>query len=201
MSYYSNPSSAIFWGIILIVAGFVFLMHSTQGLDVGELLSNYWPVLIVLLGIYIIIQSRYRRKGEFWSDWGAGDRSYVTDSEHIIQSNTFGDLKVTIDTKDFQSGQLKTVFGDVKADLTNLDIVKGERRLHLSTVFGDIKVNTPKDLPLKIYASSTAGDIKIFDEKRSGFGQTQTFKSPNYDDAEKKLFITISHTFGDTKVW
>jgi len=202
MSHHHSRYQSLCWGIMLITAGVIFLLHTTRGLDIGELISNYWPVFLILLGIYMIIQNRNQFEGDSAFDWGAGgDRSFVTDKENIIQSNTFGDVNVTVDSKDFQSGQIKTAFGDVKVDLTNLDIIEGERRLHLSTVFGDVKVNAPKDLPVKVYVSTTFGDTNIFNEKRSGFSQRHTFKSPNYDTAKKKLFITISQTFVDTKVW
>jgi len=201
MSHHHSRYRSLLWGIMLIAAGVIFLFHTTFGLDIGELISDYWPVFLILIGIYMIIQNRFGSWKESDFDWNVGARRYVTDKENIIQANTFGDAKVTIDTKDFQSGQIKTVFGDVSADLTNLDIIEGERRLHLSTVFGDVKINAPKDLPIKIYVANTAGDIKIFDDKRGGFGQRHTFKSPDYDQAKKKLFITVSQTFGDTKVW
>jgi len=201
MTHHSNRVSAIFWGIALIITGCVILLHTVLGMDIGDMISDYWPLILVIIGGYLILKSHRHRNGISEIGLKAGDRSYVTDHENVIQSNTFGDVNVAIDTKDFQSGQIKTVFGDVKVDLSKLDIVEGERRLYLSAVFGDIKVNVPKDLPLKIYASNTAGDINIFDEKRSGFGQTHTFISPNYNAAKKKLFITISHTFGDTKIW
>lgn len=201
MLHYSGRSGSIFVGLLIIIVGVVLLLHTTQGFDIGDLFADYWPILIIVFGIYLIITSRGHHKIPFDFDWHTGDRSFVTDKENVIQSNTFGDIKVTIDTKDFQGGQIRTVFGDVKVDLTNLDISSGERKLYLHTVFGDIKVSAPKDIALKIYASNTAGDIKIFDDKRSGFGQTYTFKSPNYENADKKLLITISHTFGDTKVW
>jgi predicted membrane protein len=43
--------------------------------------------------------------------------------------------------------------------------------------------------------------MKIFDEKRSGWRQTFTYKSEGYDASDKKLRIVTSQVFGDLKVW
>ena len=147
----------------------------------------------------MVVENRRKHRHEF--DWNVGDKSFVSDKEKIMHSNTFGDINVTLDTKNFQGGEIKTVFGDIKTDLSKLDIVEGEQKLYLNCVFGDIKVNVPRDLALKIQANCTAGDIKIFDEKWGGLGQSRSYQSQNYEHASKKLYIIISHVFGDLKVW
>ena len=196
---HSSRSSSVFWGILLVIVGILIFLNNADVLYFDDLISEYWPLAIVLLGIYIIVKSTDRREQR--RNWDFGDRHITTDSEQIIQSNTFGDIKVAIESKNFQSGEIRTTFGDVKVDATKLEIPEGERKLILSATFGDIKVDTPKNLPIKVTANLLAGDMKIFDQMRDGFNQRMTFQSENYEMASARLHIICSLTFGDIKVW
>lgn len=55
-------------GIILLVAGVVFLLDNFDVIYVGPF-SHYWPLIIVAIGITKFLQaetSRERRKGFWW---------------------------------------------------------------------------------------------------------------------------------------
>ena len=131
----------------------------------------------------------------------ASDRDIVSESNEAFHSNVFGDFDVSINSKDFQTGKINNVFGDVEVDLANVEIISGEKKLNINGVFGDIKVTAPKKVPFFIRASIVAGDIKIMGEKRSGFSVEKTYKSEGYDTASNRLNIYVSHVFGDIKVW
>ena len=197
MFHHSDKNRGLFWGSVIIIIGVLFLLDELRLLDVGEL----WPLAIIAIGVWMIIKARSRGTGDSWQGHGFGDQTFISDTDNVLQSNTFGDVKVTINSKEFKSGEIRTIFGDVKVDLTSLDIKEGEQTLRLNTIFGDIKVSAPKELPFLIYCSNTAGDLKIFDEKRSGWRQTMTYKSENFDTADRKLKIITSQIFGDVKVW
>lgn len=197
MSSHSDRSRGLFWGFIFIIVGLLFLLDRFRVLDIGDL----WPLAIIAVGVWMIIKARSRSYEGSWSCHGMGDQAFVSDSGNVIHSNTFGDINVTINSKDFKSGQIRTTFGDVKVDLTNLDIKEGEQTLNLNTIFGDIKISTSKRLPFSIHGSNTAGDMKIFEEKRSGWRQTISYQSEGYDTATKKLRIITNQVFGDLKVW
>lgn len=194
--------SALFWGTVLILLGVLFIAQKIKGFELGDLIVRYWPVTIIISGLYIIIMN-FSRKGESapWQQKHFGDRSLLTDRDTVLQSNTFGDVKLTIDSRDFQGGTVKTTFGDVKVDLTTADIKSGEKMLQLTTVFGDIQASLPGKLPVSVRASNTAGDMNIFGNKKGGLGRTLYYKSEGYDQAVNKLAITISQVFGDVKVW
>ncbi len=120
---------------------------------------------------------------------------------HVVHSNTFGDLNLKIESNNFENGKINNTFGDIKLDLGQLKIISGEKILDVHGVFGDIKISLQKDMAVWIEASVTAGDIKIFDQKVDGFSKRLHYKSDNYDSAENKLKIFVSHIFGDIKVW
>jgi hypothetical protein len=73
----SRPRSAgsIFWGLILIVAGSVFLLKNL-GYDVPLWtgIAKYWPVLLIVWGfIKLIDYARWKRAGETRPLFGAGE--------------------------------------------------------------------------------------------------------------------------------
>ncbi len=197
MSNHTDKNKGLFWGSLIILFGALLLLDQQGWIDIGDL----WPMIIIAVGVWMIIRSRNRATGESWYPQSAGDQTFVSDVEQVMHSNVFGDVNATIHSKDYQGGQIRTTFGDVKVDLTNLNIKSGEKELRLSTTFGDIKITAPKNLTFSIEAANTAGDMKIFDEKRSGWHQSASYKSEGYDKSAKKLKIIASQIFGDLKVW
>jgi predicted membrane protein len=53
----------IFWGLLLIVLGVVFLLDRMGRLDFGDLIGRYWPVIFILIGISILLSNNLRNIG------------------------------------------------------------------------------------------------------------------------------------------
>ena len=66
MSEHHRPDGGrIFWGLILIIVGGLFLLDKMDRLDFGHVASTYWPVILILIGVAAILSSGFRR-------WGPG---------------------------------------------------------------------------------------------------------------------------------
>lgn len=63
MSKSSNVQGRIFWGLMLIVLGVLFLFDQMGRIDFGELVSRYWPAVFILIGISILIGNGFRSAG------------------------------------------------------------------------------------------------------------------------------------------
>jgi len=61
VSYRIGP---IFWGLVFIGLGALFLIQqlSDGTFDVGEFLGRWWPLLLVLLGLWLVVQSFFERR-------------------------------------------------------------------------------------------------------------------------------------------
>jgi lia operon protein LiaF len=79
-------------------------------------------------------------------------------------------------------------------------IATGEHKLHVTGVFGDVEVRLPQGAAFRLSSSSLAGSIRCNDEKREGVGRSMQWESPEYERADRKLQIEVSHVFGDVKV-
>jgi len=53
----------IFWGLLLILLGVLFLLDQMDRLDFGDLVGRYWPVVFILIGISILLSNNFRNAG------------------------------------------------------------------------------------------------------------------------------------------
>jgi predicted membrane protein len=53
----------IFWGLLLIVLGVLFLLDRMNRLDFGDLIGTYWPVIFIVLGVSILLSNNFKNVG------------------------------------------------------------------------------------------------------------------------------------------
>ncbi len=165
----------------------------------GDLMSTYWPLLLVLWGALMLWRPAFRRKdaapppvAPTVTGSGAG--------ESLGGSNVFGDVDIRVTSPAFTGGSATTVFGDIRVDCHQGGLADGEHHLSVSGVFGDATVILPPGAALDITAHTLAGDISVLDQKRSGFSPSVRITTPGFDSAPKRLRLTVSQVLGDIDV-
>ena len=117
-SYKSHNKSTIFWALIIITIGVILLFNNLDIIDIKDLLRDYWPVLLIFFGLYLIM-----KRDRFHFDGGiAGDKDFICNTDKAIYSNVFGDLDVQINSPNFEEG--KKILNDSKIKIlsaTGLD--------------------------------------------------------------------------------
>jgi len=58
MSHAKDYQGQIFLGILIILVGFIFLLGSLDKLDVGYVFSMYWPLILVIIGLWHLVSSQ-----------------------------------------------------------------------------------------------------------------------------------------------
>ncbi len=53
----------IFWGLLLVVLGVLFLLDRAGTLDFGDLVARFWPVIFILIGVSILLSNNFRNAG------------------------------------------------------------------------------------------------------------------------------------------
>jgi len=53
----------IFWGLLLIILGVLFLLDQLGKLEFGDLVGRFWPVIFILLGLSILFSNNFRNAG------------------------------------------------------------------------------------------------------------------------------------------
>jgi len=59
--HHHRNGGRIFWGLVLILIGGLFLLDRLGMHDFGYYISRYWPVIIILVGLSTLISSGFRR--------------------------------------------------------------------------------------------------------------------------------------------
>jgi len=187
--------------LILITLGVLFLLDNLGIADFGSVMSTYWPLILILIGIRIFF--RYGRSSTQPSSSASvnAGASQESNASAINNSNVFGDVDLKINSKEFRGGSISNTFGDMNIDLSEIALAEGEQLLKLDGVFGDLHVLVPKDIEIAATTHSVFGDVRVLGNMKSGFGQEIFYSSPNYSAAPKKLRIVSHQVFGDVKVW
>ena len=60
MSHLREQSGRIFWGLILVAVGGLFLLETLGKADAGDIISDFWPVILILIGLWILLSSGFR---------------------------------------------------------------------------------------------------------------------------------------------
>ena len=196
-------------GVVLIALGVMFLLDNMKMIDFSEVVRTYWPMLLILGGISILL-SRSRISSASTGSSTANppsaagevkdvfnDRNDNTDTDHISYSSVFGDLSLRLLSANFRGGTVSTVFGDTTIDLSSATLADGENKVKVSGVFGDVRVMLAPSMPYAISANSLFGAIQAAGQKRDGFSSALAVESPDYAPASKKLRIEVSQVFGD----
>ena len=63
MSAKRTHQGRIFWGLMLIVLGILFLFDQLGELDFGDFVSRYWPAVFIVIGLSILVGSGLRSAG------------------------------------------------------------------------------------------------------------------------------------------
>ena len=204
MSSQNNRGSLIM-GAILIAVGALMLFDGPSLFDIIHWLLQYWPVALILLGVYLIVNQPRREYDR------SEKRAHDTDSwqkakgemagEAIYRDAVLGDIRVTLPAEGFKSGEVKTMAGSVVIDASQINPAPGEHRLYLRAGVGDIHVDLRPGIAAKIVAHVALGDIKIFDQKADGISQELVYRTPQYTEAEARLLIECQVGLGDIKVF
>lgn len=184
-----------YWGIVLIVLGVLFLLDNMNVADFGYVIRTFWPLILILWGIGILIKKKEPEVIRVFSDI-----SEKVEGELFHKSNVFGDAVFNVTSQNFKGGSISTVAGDCEIDLAKAVIADGEHWLRVSGVFGDVRIELPKNASIAVSANSVIGDVKVFEQKKSGFLSAIQYASPHYEAASKKLKMSVTQVFGDIGV-
>jgi len=190
-------------GLILVGLGILFLLDTLDIAHFGEIVSTWWPLILILVGFNILMRQKQEKREKIGDvvENVFSDSTHDVNSNSINYSNVFGDLDVKVTSAEFRGGFISTTFGDSHIDLSGATMVDGESMLRMDGVFGDVHVLAPKNCGIMVTAKTVFGDVSVMGSRKSGFAQEIVQKSPDYDSAPKKLKIYMNQVFGDVKVW
>ena len=189
-------------GVILMFIGSFFLLPKLNIEGLEFVAQNFWAIGLIVVGILVLCKTIWSRHLKLhckcgWSDkdWNNGWHSHrmknssKTESGYVIRDCVFGNIKETIDVKNFKGGDIDSVFSSVELDLSEAQLAEGVTRLKIDMVFGNIVLYAPVEWNIEIREDSVFGR---FVDKRP--------KPECAVDENKILIISADSVFGGGEI-
>jgi predicted membrane protein len=178
-------------GVILAVTGKFLLFSKADDVylyDIhGQFLSTYWPIFIIVLGIFIFLSIIMTPR--LFTYNGSGKDSYTGNRDGKINyQSTFSGTEQVILDPIFKGGNIETLFGGINLDLRRTSLAEGDTFLNVQTTFGGIEIKAPDNWDIEIHSSTFAGGVNDSRMKN------------NDKDKSRKLIIIAKCTFGGIEI-
>lgn len=155
---------SIFSGIILLLIGGFFLLPHLMPLP-GNFAHNFWPGLLIILGIMIIFKRVFFRHHHSHKHFTKHSTSEMkNDAGFIVINNIFSGGKHIVPPTEFKGGKISNIFGGTELDLTQTTLASGTNVLDISCIFGGANIIVPSDWVVNVQVNSILGG---FSDKRS----------------------------------
>jgi hypothetical protein len=186
-------------GVILSAIGGFFLMKRASVIFPDDLLleqfeTTYWPALIVLSGLFILLgiligPGRFglRRHSASWRDpYGAATSAEAENNDGKINYQVFfnGASEQVILDPVFRGGTIDVTFGGMELDLRRTTLAEGDTFLYVKATFGGVEITVPDHWYIEIHPKGFIGgtsDSRIKTIER---------------DTSRKLILIAKATFG-----
>jgi predicted membrane protein len=133
-----NSHNKLF-GLILLAIGTIFLIPRIfPDIEINH--GVIFPVLIILLGIYIISKHRITSRGVS----GSFNEAFIK-KDTIDDVAVFGGGEKVFSSDNFKGGNITSIFGGSELDLTGCKLAEGENIIDALLIFGGTEITVPND--------------------------------------------------------
>ncbi len=157
-----TDSSRVFGFILILVGGF-FLLPEMFTLPYN-FRRNFWPVLLILVGLFILFKSGVLGKREMSSR-----PVDANEMEYLDEVNVFSGSDKRISIKNFRGGRITSIFGGSDIDLTGSELAQGSQVIEVFYMFGGSTIRVPEDWVVLNKVTALLGG---FSDKRRTAGQS-----------------------------
>ena len=180
-------SIGIFYGIPQIAA-------INPALNIPENFTQlYWPALLIVAGIYFILNRLINPSKNFWkhhhNDCRFPNSKFDTEDGFVYIKSGFDSRKHIVMDPVFKGGSIEASFGEVVVDLRKTNLAEGKTILRVDIAFGSAQIIVPMDWNLQVRGESAFGS---FSDARI---------SPSFDPTSNAtLIIEGKCSFGECKI-
>jgi lia operon protein LiaF len=207
-----HKNGSLFWWFFLTA---FFLMLS---LDRWQFISfrigdfwKLWPLLFIYFGLKILLGKNKVKiyfnpnippeAYKFQNDENSDEYDLLNERpKKMKKSFSIGDVEYKKANWALEPMNLYNSIGDYFIDFSKAYIPEKETSITVSGWIGDVKMIVPEGIPVKVEANVKVGDIRLFELRSNDLNRHLTYKSPDYDEAVKKLNITIALKVGSVRI-
>jgi len=150
-------------GYIFLIVGLVWFAARFTGIPVKILFFDFWPILLILLGLYIIFKRSGHKKVHASSMNENEAKDFEIGDDYIDEVAILGGGKRIYSSKNLKGGKVTTIFGGIDLDLLDCNLAEGRHFLDLTIIFGGVDIYLPKDWKVVVNVTPIFGG---FDDNR-----------------------------------
>ncbi len=181
-----NSQKLIGW--IIIAIGLLFLMGNIfPEFSFWHFIANLWPLILIFIGLYIIVNHWRFGRGESGADWETRSR-FIGELKTSYGGQQIGDIRISL------------FIGELTIDLAGAKLLTGENRLNASFGIGETTIYVPEGFPLRVTAQTFAGELKYDHHKSNGIFPKLEQTDDEYQSSDKKLHIIVDGFIGELTI-
>jgi predicted membrane protein len=146
VSHIVSTKKSMMGGIVFSVLG-ILLLSSTLDF-VSNFWSLMWPVVLILLGVWILMKRNFKNKVR---------KNISKENEYLV---VFGGLSQKINNDDFRQAEVTCIFGGAEIDLREAMIVQDKAEIELTAVFGGIELFVPDEWEIRTSGTPIMGALE-----------------------------------------
>ncbi|MEQ6389088.1 cell wall-active antibiotics response protein LiaF [Bacillaceae bacterium S4-13-58] len=198
IDFFRGSRGSWIFGSFLLVFGGLLLLGTFEIIPfVFSDIWQLWPLLLVYIGVGMFTGGRSHKRKKVKFEFSSDDNSK---RKEIHKVGGIGDVNFTSPNWNLEPLDLWNAIGDYKIDFSKAFIPEGKTPIHIGGWIGDVHILIPEHIPVSIDAVVKTGDIKLFGQRADGFNRQLHFASEDYENATRKLSITIELKIGDIRI-
>jgi predicted membrane protein len=150
------------FGVLLIVVGGFFILPEIFFISL-DFRKVFWPVILILIGLFILFKSGVFGKSNLPKPVEAGDMEYID------EVNIFSGSEKRIAIKNFRGGKITSIFGGSEIDLSGSDLADGTNIIEVFYLFGGSTIKVPNSWAVTNKVTAILGG---FSDKRDTVVET-----------------------------
>jgi predicted membrane protein len=172
-----NRSQLIIGGV-LILFGVMALFNTVFGIDAWAI---FWPSILIIIGIWIIVRPRYLGSGV------------------ELEQAFFGTIRRD---STWQVSDLETWIGigDIKLNLSQASFPSGDTEIQVYGFIGDVLLKIPADVGVSVSTTAFISDVTTPEQKMDRIISPLHMESSNFQDAEKRVLLEVTAFIANAKV-
>ncbi|WP_169891217.1 cell wall-active antibiotics response protein LiaF [Litchfieldia alkalitelluris] len=171
-----------FFGFFLLLFGTLLMLDRLQIIHFTFLMFwRLWPLFIIYYGLKLFSKNRL-------------------EDNRKKNSVPIGSLNFDKEDWSVESMDVWTGIGDVRFDFSKAYIPDKDTKIKVGGLIGDVKMLIPEDVPFSVESYVKVGSIDILKNNADGHNRVVSYKTPNFDDATRRLSIEISLKIGSIQI-
>lgn len=129
-------------GVVMIAAGSIFMLPKIFALG-AHWLSEWWPILVVVAGVGILINRRKQKRYEGGVDSPNFETLYSSIDGFIDSDISFSTATHRVSDPIFKGAKIKNNFGETVIDLRKTALESEVTYIDIDCNFGSVKIHLP----------------------------------------------------------